>query len=369
VQGKGLFSGLGDWWKKLTQKGPSKEEIRKENLEKLRIVKNEILGIDSTDEAAEENMFDYKDADTELLLKNMQGLRQVQKDFGNFNVKELYMNNFMADDVGASFNAIFGAKDKRIGNHFAFNQKLYRDYLRGENKGGRRKDGRYGHSIAGQEYTGVHEAGHAVNAELMDKLYNITNPKNRLNEGKTEKEILSTDYYKDLIGHKTSSIILQDAVMRAYETDKEFRKKMDKQAGARFWDSKATRWEKVSDLTYEDKSLSKDTQWSDWLKGYSLFDKGSKDIKKNLYAAGYTSQYGTTNSAELYAEAFADYYSTKDKNEAYKKKGSKKREKENPLSKAIVEITKELFENEEKRNAFKNKNQSTYYYAPPPSGT
>jgi len=93
------------------------------------------------------------------------------------------------------------------------------------------------------------------------------------------------------------------------------------------------------------------------------FKEGSKsftetaDIKKSLYNAGYISEYSTYSSMELFAEAIADYYATKNRNETNKKKKRKAfvEEKYNPLSKAIFDITQELFHDEKKREKFKER--------------
>lgn len=203
----------------------------------------------------------------------------------------------------------------------------------------------YGFSIASQNYTGNHEFGHYINEKLIDaqirqakdagwetymnQLNSFNATKKMLEEDATlsdedraqmiaaaqaqvpakpeSEEPTSLDEAEDWKKGLLASRIIQDSAWQAYQSDAKFQKRMKKRAHIGADDSEADIEQKVR----------------------------AAATAKNLRRMHYTSAYGGGDPSELYAEAFADYYRTKRKQE----KGSR-RVRENPLSKAIVEQSK-----------------------------
>lgn len=307
-----------------------------ENIPKIRKIRNDILGKKSYSDS----VFDYEDADYDLLQKNMEGIKRVQSDFGNFKIDEVGISS--NTDGGAFFQPGRRSKGEGIGNRIFFNPDTYKKQRRNEISDPGKKDGLYGLLTAGEEYSGIHEAGHAVNAEIMDKLYGLKNRQQRITKGVKKGETgTSSSFWQDYTGNITSSAILSDAVMRAYKENESFKNKMHSQITHDEDDNDFAREMKIYDLTLED-SKNPDMKSED------------ADIKKSLYKLGYTSEYGMKNSAELFAEAFADYYSTLDKNKKLKEEGKDEVEM-NPLTKAIYEIAQELMNSDDKRKSFKQR--------------
>jgi len=365
VQGKGkgkrILSGISDWWKEFKKPKAQKEDELKQkqlkddeaNFKNLKVMTSAITGTD-LDEKTSNEMFNYEDADKELLLKNIMGISRVQDEFGGFDVQGIRIRD-LKDSI-ASFNPLFSDSNEEYGNYISFNTKsfLKKERSQNVNNGKRELDGRYGTHTAGPEYSGIHEAGHAVNAEILNKIYGIDKTTERFTKGVEKGEgIENSLFLKDKKHRLTSSIIMQEAVLRAYKTDKTFKRKMEERLKLGSGVDNDEKEKAVIDQTFSDRDIEN-------AKTY----KGD-DIKKCLYDMGYTSAYGASNSAELFAEAFADYYATKDRNAAKEEKRKKwgifgkfiKDEKMNPLTQAIIDISRELLDDDEtKRNEFMKRN-------------
>ena len=204
----------------------------------------------------------------------------------------------------------------------------------------------YGFSIANLNYTGNHEFGHVINAELiradqerarkerqrwdwyeyqleareiilesMNQDTSLTeeeraklladNPLPQKPAGDGPHKAAGSDFWDDWNNDLLASQIIQDSAWQAYQSNTTFQGKMRQQAGIQTGDNPADIEQKVRTAA----------------------------TTKNLRRMHYTSAYGARNPGELYAEAFADYYRTRKK----LARGTRRNIRENPLSTAIVQ--------------------------------
>ena len=82
-------------------------------------------------------------------------------------------------------------------------------------------------------------------------------------------------------------------------------------------------------------------------------------LLKALNKGGYTSKYGATNSLEFYAEAFADHYRNETKEAQYQGRPDKAnklamlRNERNIISDLVIQRSRELFDDKDKRDALR----------------
>jgi len=340
---RGIGSGIGQIADMVFGISARADRKNERKMDQVRELRNKLTSNDKYNDFYSDRSMDTPGMDGDNLLKNLEGIQRVKDDFG-FKINDLFIDEHEEENAAAFFSAGYYKSNYTVGNRFGFNPKVWNITQNNRRKdvGKRRKDGKYGHNTAGQEYVGIHEAGHAVNAEIMDKLYGIEKMKERKTVGKDPDDYTTeSSFFEDNNAKTTASVILRDAVMRLYDTNDKFKKEMQSQVTIDKDDDDDDIREKVRLFAKTDKTLPLESNEGAGIAGVT-------DIKKTLYDLGYTSRYGMTKSNELYAEAFSDYYSTKDKKAAYEKswfkRFKKKPAEENPLSEMIIKISKELLD-------------------------
>lgn len=176
---------------------------------------------------------------------------------------------------------------------------------------------RYGEIVANTNYTSAHEYGHIVNSRLIKKAYKHTTS--------------SDDFYNkttnDWNNNRFATALIAECLVGLANTDSRIQNALqciNYNAG-----------NQVIQLNKIKNALSM---------------KPSK-LLKALYYNGFTSEYGSSDTGELYAEAFADYcwYAVKSE----KADTLYKNLTLNPLSKLIIQKSHLLWTNETEMNNFR----------------
>lgn len=174
---------------------------------------------------------------------------------------------------------------------------------------------KYGPAVANSNYSFIHEYGHIVNLKLIKKAYQHSS---------SENDTVIDDDYK--YGTFATALIAECLVGLA-DTDT-----------------------KIQNVLKEKLNITSDySSHLDKIKA-DLSSKQS-ELLKALYDNGFTSDYGSSDTGELYAEAFSDYC-------WYKVKCATARTRYinltlNPLSKLIVEKSQLLWEEDKEMEAFR----------------
>ena len=350
----GPFSSIRKWWRgRQIRDIIEKTKEFNELMEGERIRKS-ILQTGQPGAVNVEPLFDARDflegknymPNARVFRKNMQGIMQVQRDFGLVFDNISYIKANTADigmaiaDAGESDNKGHGTM--RF-NRFWAERSMPKFITNQFTKS-------HGMTMISIQHVGIHEAGHVAEVEIRRMLGFPEKTVNRRNAD-------DLDYGFD----NTYANIVKDAVMRAYEeknaegnyTNPEFRRKLEDHSHSKGMTPRA-----LVDKSFQ---LRKDAKGN-----IMLFDN---EFLKDLNKMKYTSSYGATRPCEFYAEAFADYYVTKNKNQKYEDAGQQRRKEVNPISKAIVEISKELIsrtpEGQAYRESFKERHMSNYIYYKP----
>ena len=273
------------------------------------------------------NNLDVDGLNGKMMRKNAENMARLAADFSNatpVNLKKKkkgMMGTVMSttDDGQVSVNPSYFRANKGVNpvdNHF----------------------GSYKFDIANDNYTGVHELGHVVNAKLINKLRGAGNRT------------------KDWSQNQTASAITAQAVSNLAQRDQDFKDTVLK--GMFRWSKKKRDnfdFNNQRDIDKLTKKLS-----------------GSRpSLLKKLHKAGYTSGYGKSDSAEFFAEAFADHYRHLQKQDRYQNdpqldeesrnaKLEKLQQQYNPLSAEVVNLAKQLNANDENGKAYRDALKAKY---------
>ena len=253
---------------------------------------------------------DFSGMNAKTMLRNMEAIKLVKNDFTGLNVSKIE-GAVKIEGTNASANRLGEISFNNISKSpFHKDSPSEDDFEDLDNLNKKDTVGNYKFHSGSKNFTGAHEAGHVVNAELIKKVYG----------GSEDQQ--EEDWHYDLLANQ----IMQDAALKAAQHDPGFRKKLAEKA---------------------------DLQGIDEADRNSGNEKYMKKLKEaatveNMKKMGYTSGYGGSSAGELYAEAFRDYYMTKDTREKQLGLGFTIPKRMNPLSEHIVQISQKLYRADEK---------------------
>ena len=270
--------------------------------------------------------------DVSLFANNMSSARMVQEDFPDLKFDDIKYYTFEEKGFARirtdtelkmpdmEFDLTTNVKGGIVDNNFGL-----LDY-------GTHMQYRFG--VASNNFTGAHEAGHAVSRGLTGLMWGKP-----LDGEQTNQSILGSMKH-DVRNCASEQKFAKEAMLRAYDADQTFRDAIDK--GVREWERK-----KGNITIKEDSSPSMKRDRAIAFMSRTIAD-GSKtsirdrdDIYADLFKMGYTSEYGASKAEEFIAEAFADHYNIRETNKNLS--AHQKPMRANPLSDQLVKMTQEMY--------------------------
>ena len=271
------------------------------------------------------------------MLKNARALQALHKDFDGLDIRGVrkMSASLEPDQHKGIMDASAVSRELRINDPFYSGG--FGAFSAAANLG--RKVSSRGITAANHNYTLAHESGHLVNFQLADML----------NEGRdtpAHRIYGSSDEGNYNFEAVSRAIIAETMAKQATEgKDKKLAKILRKHGN----------FDKQTDLNSKDSlrvisDLLKNTEE----RGESRLEtlKSGSPLLRALRKQGYTSVYGASDPAEMYAEAFGEHYKNNLKEEEYTHKKwykwnklRKIKKNRNKLSDAIVARSKELFHN------------------------
>lgn len=272
---------------------------------------------------------DLTGMDGTAALKNARGAQKIARDFQGLDLRNIKTSD--NKDPSIRFAEATASCNSRT---VTMNKDQFQKTRRLPSL--RRTGGQFnGFTTANSNYALSHELGHIVNFQLADKF--------------------SSDSPRMLYGTKhSSSFNNSDTISKMILADV-----LANQAGQD---------EKLHALLSKNVKLEKGVQFTDQAGLQALVDSmqtGKKSYSSKLltalYKGGYTSKYGSHDTMETLAEAFGDHYRNEIKEDKYKHRSNKAgklqelRSERNTLSDLIVQRSRELFDDKNKRDALRER--------------
>ena len=264
-------------------------------------------------EITKDKSIDLGDMNGKSMLKNARGLRYLSEKFKGLHLRKIKKSSSLGDNTVMAA----GVFDRNI----TINPKFYTSKkdaadpskLVMENKSSDRN------------YTLAHEAGHILNYQIAD----------RLNEGRKHRSRLYGSGFHSSNHNAVARILLAEAMLNQANSDNAHREKLQELL------LRHTGVERMEDFNVQDDDgiFTNRRKLADALKNNK---KGS--LLDNLNKKGFTSRYGATHAAEMYAEAFGQHVYNETKRNGRHRKQHNTRGASNLLSDEIVRLSQDVFD-------------------------